>query len=777
MSVMIFDNWRQWLKRTFPARRIPQQRPAAFRFRPTLENLEDRLVPATTTVTFISATSPLITNASSVTYTIIFADPTYNLSVSNLHLTGTAGIPDTDMAVTTTDHIHYTETTSGLAGANGTLTLNLASQAGLTDASNNPVTLTNTLPFAGDTYTLDTTPPTVTIGAPVQTATSITYTITYADTDFASSSLTTGDITLNKTGSANATVNVDSGTGATRTVTLTNITGSGSLGISIAAGTTVDQAGNLAPAAGPSATAEIGVSVVSISRGTVSQYSNAATVSYTITFSSAVTGLTASNLSLSGTAGLPAADIGAPTTTDNIHWTETISNLTTANGSLILSLANATGLNNTVTTPLPFAGDTYTLDHISPAVTISAPSVTFANSAATVTYGITFSDTNFNAASTDAAAIKSHLTFNAATGTTVNPANVTVTGSGTSYSVAIAGATGNGTIGISLTAGVASDLAGNQTAAAGPSTTFTEDNTAPTITIGAPTQATGTITYTVTYADTNFGSSTLASGNITVNNTGSAAAGTVTVTGTGTTRTVTLTNITGSGSLGISIAAGTASDQAGNQAPAAAPSTTVTVVSVTSISRTTPSVQFTNASSVTYTITFSSATTGLTATNLSLTGTAGVGTIGTPATTDGGVHWTVTITGLANANGTLILNLANSTGLSNTVSTMLPFAGDIYTLNKSAASQVFTSASSASFTAGVAGSFRVKTSGSPAPTYSLVGAPSWLHLNATTGVLSGTPPKNFSGVAQTFSFTINASNGISQYFTLKVLQPRRRGAA
>ena len=90
-----------------------------------------------------------------------------------------------------------------------------------------------------------------------------------------------------------------------------------------------------------------------------------------------------------------------------------------------------------------------------------------------------------------------------------------VTGSGLTYTVTISSITGNGTLGISIAAGTASDLAGNLAPAAGPSATFMVDNTAPTISIGAPSAsyaAGGPVTYTVTYADANFNSSTLAAG-------------------------------------------------------------------------------------------------------------------------------------------------------------------------------------------------------------------------------------------------------------------------
>ena len=80
----------------------------------------------------------------------------------------------------------------------------------------------------------------------------------------------------------------------------------------------------------------------------------------------------------------------------------------------------------------------------------------------------------------------------------------------------------------------------------------------------------------MTYADANFDSSSLAAGNITLDATGTAS-GTIAVTGSGLTCTVTISDIAGDGSLGISIAAGTASDLAGNLAPASGPSATFTV--------------------------------------------------------------------------------------------------------------------------------------------------------------------------------------------------------
>ena len=175
----------------------------------------------------------------------------------------------------------------------------------------------------------------------------------------------------------------------------------------------------------------------------------------------------------------------------------------------------------------------------------------------------------------------------------------------------ISNITGDGTLGFSIGAGTASDLAGNLAPASEPSATFTVDNTAPTVTIDAPSAsitAGGPVTYTVTYADANFDSSSLAAGDITLDATGTASGAISSVTGSGLTYTVAISNIMGDGTLGISIAADTASDLAGNLAPASGPSATFTVDNTApTISIDPPSVAYTSGGPVTYTVTYADA--------------------------------------------------------------------------------------------------------------------------------------------------------------------------
>jgi autotransporter-associated beta strand protein len=115
------------------------------------------------------------------------------------------------------------------------------------------------------------------------------------------------------------------------------------------------------------------------------------------------------------------------------------------------------------------------------------------------------------------------------------------------------------------------------------------DITAPTISIGSPSASltnTGPITYTLTYGGAD--AITLANGNVTLNKTGTAD-GTAVVSGTGlTTRNVTISSITGDGTIGISIASGTASDNAGNTALATGPSATFAVDNIA------PTISFTD---------------------------------------------------------------------------------------------------------------------------------------------------------------------------------------
>ena len=389
------------------------------------------------------------------------------------------------------------------------------------------------------------------------------------------------------------------------------------------------------------------------------------------------------------------------------------------------------------------------VDTTAPTISIGAPSASL-TAGGSVSYTITYTDANFNSSTL----ANGNVTLNK-TGTANGTVNVT--GSGTTRTVTISSITGDGSLGISIASGTASDVAGNTASSAGPSTTFAVDNTAPTISIGSPsvsTTAGGSVTYTITYADVNFNSSTLANGNVTLNKTGTAN-GTVNVTGTGTTRTVTISSITGDGTLGISIASGTASDLAGNAAPSAGPSTTFAVDNTApTIAIGSSSASITKGGPVTYTVTygdanFNTATLANGDVTLNKTGTAN----GTVDVTGTGTTRTVTISSIT-GDGSLGISIASGTASDNSGNTA-PAAGPSTTfLVDNTAPTVDIGSPSVSTTSTGPVTFLVTYSDANFNAVTLV--PGDITLN-TTGTATGTV--GVSGTGNTRTVTISGITG------------------
>lgn len=166
----------------------------------------------------------------------------------------------------------------------GIITVDIAANAATDYASNNSLAATQ---FSIE---YDITAPTMSIGAPSAQSTTgseVSYTVTYSGAD--SISLTDDDITLNATGTATGVVAITGSGLTTRTVTISNITGDGTLGISIDAASAEDLAGNESLAGGPTATFLVNGIVVQSEPATPSPA--AATIDTTPTFNwSAVPG-------------------------------------------------------------------------------------------------------------------------------------------------------------------------------------------------------------------------------------------------------------------------------------------------------------------------------------------------------------------------------------------------------------------------------------------------------------------------------------------------------
>jgi VCBS repeat-containing protein len=577
------------------------------------------------------------TNAASVVYTLTFSEAVTGVAADDFSNTGTATgcsfSPGTDSGTSRT--ITVSSCSEGTAIPEFTL-------GGATDTAG------NTGPAAASTssttITIDRTAPTATLTAVTSTptnATSIVYTLTFSESV---TGVAAGDFT--QTGTATGCVFApDTDAGAIRTVTLTSCS-AGTIIPHFAANGATDTAGNTGPttiADGPTIARDAAAPTVSSFTAVTSSPTNAASISYTLTFSRAVTGVAAGDFSNTGTAASCVFDPGADSGTSR---TVTITGC--GEGTIIPRFA-ANGATDAVANTGPATaadGDTVTRDITAPTVSSFTAVTSSPTNASTLTYTLTFSESVTGVAAGD------FSQTGTATGCSFSPG----TDSGVSRTVTITGC-GEGTIIPRFAAGGADDLASNGgPAAAATGATITRDVTAPTVTGFTSAQATPTnatsFTYTLTFSESVTG---VAAGDF--SNTGTAASCTFAPgTDAGASRTVTITNCT-AGTVIPEFAAGGASDGAGNTGPATAATSATTIT----IDRTAPTASLTavtasptNATALTYTLTFSESVTGVVAGDLSNTGTA-TGCVFDPGT-DSGASRTVTITSCS--EGTLVPRFA-----------------------------------------------------------------------------------------------------------------------
>jgi hypothetical protein len=549
-------------------------------------------------ITF-SQPDPVATKSGPVDYTVTYSDAeSITLVAGDVTLDRSGTVGGGAVTVLGSGNTTRTVRVSSVAG-NGTMWISLAAGTATDLAGNVALAAGPSDPFAVDNLS-----PVNTLSGPSSTSTGTTpvsYTVSYVGADIIT--LSPAHVTLNRTGTANGVASV-SGTGtSSRTISIGSLTGQGTIGISVAAGTGEDLAGNTTGAMGPSATFSVDAIPPSISIGSPSaSVTNTGPVSFTVNYAGASTvTLVPGDVTLNTTGNATGAV--SVTGTGALSRTVTISSIT-GDGSIGISIAAGTAADS-VGNLAPAAGPsaTFNVDNTPPTVSIGAPSVT-----QTTTGPVSFPITYSGASSVTLNVAKVILnTTGTATG------NITVTGSGTtSRTVTLSGISGEGTLGISLQSNTAVDAAGNPSPAAGPSATLEVDGTPITVNIGSPSTnltKNGPVEYTVTYE--NVSNVTLAPGDITLNRTGTAN-GTVSVTGAkadGTLiRTVTIGSTTGTGTIGISIASGTATDMVGKTAPSAGPSATFSVDNTPpaiAVSQPTPSL--TDVGPVSYTVTYTGA--------------------------------------------------------------------------------------------------------------------------------------------------------------------------
>jgi hypothetical protein len=250
--------------------------------------------------------------------------------------------------------------------------------------------------------------------------------------------------------------------------------------------------------------------------------------------------------------------------------------------------------------------------------------------------------------------VSDFVTGDATIGGTAGATTATVTGSGTTYNVAVTGMTTNGPIIVSVGAGKATDAAGNaNTASTSSDNTVTWAPGGPTVTINqAASQVdpafVSPVNFTVVFSAvvTDF-----ATGDVVLS--GTAGATTATVTGSGTTYNVAVSGMTTSGTVVATIPQGVATAGGLPNVPSTSSDNSITWQPgpTVTINQASGQADPTSTSPINFTVVFSAAVTGFTTGDVTITGTAGGTLVGT--VTGSGTTYNVAVSGMT-TGGTVI---------------------------------------------------------------------------------------------------------------------------
>jgi CSLREA domain-containing protein len=346
---------------------------------------------------------------------------------------------------------HYTVRQTDLAG-------NVATSAGTLD-----VTIDTTAPAVASDVRASANP---TSAATVDFTVTFTEPVTGVDaSDFA---------VTNFGGVSGTSVTNVSGSGATYTVTVNTGTGDGSLRLDVLGDGTIKDVMNLAFTGTTFTSGEAytvdrsNPSVVSITRAGSSP-TNAATVTFTVTFSETVTGVDTTDFALTttGVAGASVSSVSGSGSTRSV-----IVNTGTGSGTIRLDLIDDDSIVDVVNKPLggPGAGNgnftsgqVYTIDKTAPTVTINQANtqsdpVTGPSATTVIHFTAIFSEpvTDFASAA---------VSISGTAGATTASITQIAPNDGTTYDVGLQGMTQSGTVIASIIASSTHDVAGNGNAA------------------------------------------------------------------------------------------------------------------------------------------------------------------------------------------------------------------------------------------------------------------------------------------------------------------------
>lgn len=506
-------------------------------------------VPLTVTINQATGQSDPA-NTSPVNFTVVFSDPVLTFTNANVAISGTA-LPTTVVVGSSVDHRTYNVAVSGMS-LTGTVVATIP--AGVVTSTLGGTNLVST--STDNIVTFDNVAPTITLTkaagqADPTTTGPIRFTATFSESvsDFTASDVVVG-------GTAGASVATITGSGRNYAISVNDMQQTGTVTVSIPAGSAHDAAGNANAAVGP-ATVQYNNTVL---RVTINQADSQADptkdtpIHFTAIFTAAVTDFATGDVTLSGTAGATTATVSGSGTTYDIA----VSGMTTA-GTVVASIAAGKAhdsLNgaNVVSTS---SDGSVSFDNVKPTVTINqSTSQTDPTATSPISFAAVFSKVVTGFADTD-------VTLGGTAGATT--AVVTDTGNHKNYTIVVSGMTGDGTVTASIAASVAQDSLGNlNLASSSTDNTVTYQRTHPTVTLAKATGQTdptnaSTIHLTATFSEAVTG---FTSSGATVTGT---ATGTKTavVAGSGTAYTIDVTGMTGTGTVIVTVPAGVATATSG----------------------------------------------------------------------------------------------------------------------------------------------------------------------------------------------------------------------
>ncbi|MFC5475427.1 Ig-like domain-containing protein [Paraherbaspirillum soli] len=324
------------------------------------------------TVSSITRVGSSVNNAGSEQFTVTFSESVTGVDISDFTLTNTGTAAGTIASVSGSGST-YTVTVNGVTG-DGTMRLDLnSSGTGIADAATNAIAAGFT---SGQIYTLDHTAPTVSsinrVGSSTNNANSEQFTVTFSESV---TGVDISDFTLTNTGGVTGTIASVSGSGSTYTVTVNGVTGDGTMRLDLnSSGTGIADAASNAIAAGFTSgqvyTLDHTAPTVSSITRVGSSVNNANSEQFTVTFSESVTGVDISDFTLTNT-GTAAGTIASVSGSGNTY-TVTVNGVT-GDGTMRLDLnSSGTGIADAAGNAIAAgftAGQAYTLEHTPPTVT------------------------------------------------------------------------------------------------------------------------------------------------------------------------------------------------------------------------------------------------------------------------------------------------------------------------------------------------------------------------------------------------------------------------